>query len=194
MIRATALFAALLIALPAAPVRAEVVARSDAGFAIKHSVEVAADQQAVWKALIAPAKWWASEHTWSRDAANLYIDAQASGCFCEKLPKPVDAPADQRIGSVEHMHVIYADPQHGILRMKGALGPMQGEALDGALTVTLTRTDSGTRIDFEYVVGGFMRMKTEEIAPAVDRVLGQQLAGLSRLFVPPATEAATTPG
>ena len=98
------------------------------------------------------------------------------------------------MGSVEHMHVIYADPQHGILRMKGALGPMQGEALDGTLTVTLTRTDSGTRIDFEYVVGGYMRMKSEEIAPAVDQMLGQQLAGLSRLFAPPAAEAATTPG
>ena len=82
------------------------------------------------------------------------------------------------------MHVILADPQRGVLRMSGALGPLQGEALNGTLTVTLTKTEAGTRIEFEYVVGGYMRMKTEEIAPAVDAVLGQQLAGLIKALAP----------
>lgn len=174
---------AMLASLTLTPLaaKAEVVAQSDSGFVIKHSAETAADQQAVWKALIAPAKWWSSDHTWSKDAANLYIDAQATGCFCEKLPKPADAPADQRMGSVEHMHVVFADPQRGILRMVGALGPLQGEALHGTLTMTLTKTEAGTRIQLEYVVGGYMRFKGEEIAPAVDGVLGQQLAGLVRV-------------
>src|SRR3546814_17092150 len=31
-----------------------------------------------------------------------------------------------------------------------------------------------------YVVGGYMRFKTAEIAPAVDRVIGEQLAGLAK--------------
>ena len=194
MIRKTALFAALLFTTPAMPAQAEVVAQSDAGFVIRQSVEVTADQQSVWKALIAPAKWWSSEHTWSRDAANLYLDAQATGCFCEKLPKPADAPADQRIGSVEHMHVIFADPQRGVLRMSGALGPLQGEALNGTLTIELKKTETGTRIAFEYVVGGYMRMKSAEIAPAVDGMLGQQLAGLAKLFEAAAPPAPTTPG
>ncbi len=194
MIRITAVFAALLIAASAVPAQAEVVAQSDAGFVIKQSVEVSADQQAVWKALIAPAKWWSSEHTWSHDAANLYLDAQATGCFCEKLPRPADAPADQRIGSAEHMHVIFADPQRGLLRMSGALGPLQGEALNGTLTIELKKTETGTRIELEYVVGGYMRMKTEEIAPAVDGVLGQQLAGLAKLFEVAAPAASATPG
>lgn len=194
MIRITAVFAALLIAASAVPAQAEVVAQSDAGFVIKQSVEVSADQQAIWKALIAPAKWWSSEHTWSHDAANLYLDAQATGCFCEKLPRPADAPADQRIGSAEHMHVIFADPQRGLLRMSGALGPLQGEALNGTLTIELKKTETGTRIELEYVVGGYMRMKTEEIAPAVDGVLGQQLAGLAKLFEVAAPAASATPG
>lgn len=193
MNRTTLLLAALMLTAPALPARAEVAAQSDAGFVIKQSVEVAADQQAVWKALIAPAKWWSSDHTWSHDAANLYLDAQATGCFCEKLPKPADAPADQRIGSVEHMHVIFADPQRGVLRMSGSLGPLQSEAANGTLTFTLVKTDTGTRIDLEYVVGGYMRFKPEEIAPAVDTVLGQQLASLAKLFevapAPPATTA-----
>lgn len=169
-----------LAALTFAPqaARAEVVAQSDAGFVIKHSAEVAADQQVVWKALIAPAKWWSSDHTWSKNAENLYLDAQATGCFCEKLPKPDGAPADQRMGSVEHMHVVFADPQRGVLRLTGGLGPLQGEALHGTLTVALKKTDTGTRIELEYVVGGYMRFKTDQIAPAVDGMLGGQLAGL----------------
>lgn len=181
MIR-TFLVPATLAALALAPqsARAEVAAQSDAGFVVKHSAEVAADPQAVWKVLVAPAKWWSSEHTWSKDAANLYLDAQATGCFCEKLPKPAGAPADQRMGSVEHMHVIFADPQRGVLRMSGALGPLQGEALNGTLTIELKKTDTGTRIELEYVVGGYMRFKTEEIASAVDGVLGQQVAGLTK--------------
>jgi len=181
MIR-TILAPALLAALALTPLaaNAEVAQQSDAGFVIKHSAEAAADPQTVWKTLIAPAKWWSSDHTWSKNADNLYLDAQATGCFCEKLPKPEGAPADQRMGSVEHMHIIFADPQRGVLRMVGGLGPLQGEAVHGTLTVQLTKTETGTKIDFEYVVGGYMRFKTEEIAPAVDGVLGQQLAGLAK--------------
>src|SRR3546814_3111328 len=35
-------------------------------------------------------------------------------------------------------------------------------------------------IRFDYVVGGYMRFKVSEIAPAVDRVLGEQLVGLAK--------------
>ena len=186
MIR-TFLASSLLAALALGPTaaRAEVAAQSDAGFVVRHSAEVAADPQTVWKAPIAPTRWWSSEHTWSKDAANLYIDAQATGCFCEKLPRPADAPADQRMGSVEHMHVIFADPQRGVLRMSGALGPLQGEALTGTLTIELKPSGTGTRVELEYVVGGYMRFKGEEIAPAVDGMLGGQLARLAGLFAPP---------
>ena len=192
--RSVLLFAAALAtSLAAGPeqARAEVAAQSDAGFVIKHSAEVPASHAEVWAALIAPAKWWSPDHTWSHNAANLYLDAQATGCFCEKLPKPADAPPEQRMGSAEHMHVIFADPQRGLLRMAGALGPLQGEAVRGVLTITLTKTETGTRIDWEYVVGGYMRFQTAEIAPAVDQVLGEQLGRLAALFAPAPPPAPT---
>ena len=190
--RSVHLLAAVMLAGFAAlpgKAQAEVTAQSDLGFVIKHSAEVPASQAEVWAALIAPAKWWSPDHTWSHDAANLYLDAQATGCFCEKLPKPADAPPDQRMGSVEHMHVIFADPQRGILRMAGALGPLQGEAVRGVLTITLVKTEAGTRIEWEYVVGGYMRFQTTEIAPAVDNVLGEQLRRLAALLTPPPVPA-----
>ena len=129
-----------------------------------------------------------AEESWSGNADNHYLDAQATGCFCEKLPKPADAPADQRMGSVEHMHVIYADPQGGILRMTGGLGPLQGEALGGIMTIKLVSIEGGTRIDVDYAVGGLLRIKGEQIATPVDKVLGEQFGRLAALF--PAAPAA----
>ena len=181
------LAAVALMALVAAPVsmsQAEVVTQSPAGFVIKLSADTTATQNDAWKALITPNKWWSGEHTYTGDASNLWLDAQATGCFCEKLPKPTDAPAEQRMGSVEHMHVVYADPQRGVLRMVGGLGPLQGEALHGTLTITLKPIEGGTRIEWDYVVGGYMRMNPEQIAPLVDKVLGEQLTRLVGWLAP----------
>ena len=181
--RFTLAFAVLALASTAEiPAAAEVASVSESGFVVKHSVVAAADKAAVWKVLVAPHKWWNKAHTWSGNADNLYLDAQATGCFCEKLPKPVDAPADQRMGSVEHMHVVYADPQGGVLRMTGGLGPLQGEALGGIMTIKLVSFEGGTQINVEYAVGGLLRIKGEQIAAAVDKVLGEQFGRLAALF------------
>ena len=100
MIRTNALLAAAMLAalmLPAGASQANGIAQSDAGFVVKLSADTNASPADTWRMLIAPAKWWSSDHTWSRDAANLYLDAQASVCFCEKLLKSLNAPAGQRI-------------------------------------------------------------------------------------------------
>ena len=161
-----------------APAHGEVIARSDAGFVIRTSAAVAKSPLEAWLALVAPARWWNKAHSWSGDSANLYLDPQATGCFCEFLPLPKDTSPTTRRGSAEHMHVIYADPAK-VLRMTGSLGPLQSEALNGTLTVTLKPIEGGTRILFEYVVGGYMRFKPDEIAPAVDGMLKGQLDRLA---------------
>ena len=176
------LAAATALAFTAHPASAEVIASSEAGFVTRATAEVPADPAATWAALIAPQNWWNKAHTFSGDSANLYLDAQGGGCFCEKLPLKDGAPGS-RGGSVSHMRVVYADPGKA-LRMVGSLGPLQSEALTGTLTITLkpvelAATGAGTRIVLEYVVGGYMRYKVEDIAPAVDRVLVGQLAGLA---------------
>lgn len=170
---------ALSAATASLPLHGDVAALSETGFQIQLSAETPASKAQVWQALIAPAQWWSSQHTYSGDAANLYIDAQASGCFCEKLPKPADAPATQRMGSIEHMHVVYADPQRGVLRMVGGLGPLQGEAVHGVLTITLKPGEGGTAITWDYAVGGYFGTKPETLAPMVDKVLGEQLRHLA---------------
>ena len=176
----------LLLAQPAA---AEVVKEGDGGFVTRDAVVVKADPYEAWQALITPSRWWNSSHTWSADAENLYISAQAGGCFCELLPVPKDAPESIRRGSAHHMTVVLADPAKA-LRMRGGLGPLQSEPVDGVLTITLTPTEKGTVIVFEYVVGGYMRFETADIAKAVDGVMSQQLVGLAKLLGPVKVEPA----
>lgn len=165
MIRSIML-APLLLAAPAA---AEVVAATPAGFEVKETATLAATPDKVWPVLLAPQRWWSKDHTWSGDAANLYMDHQATGCFCEKLPDK---------GSVEHARIVFFAPGK-TLRLRGAFGPLQSEAVVGAPTIDLTPDgDNATKVTFDYVVGGYIRTGAERIAPAVDSVLGAQLAGL----------------
>ncbi len=171
--------------LCAQPTSAEVIKQGESSFVTRHAVVVKADPFETWQALITPSKWWNSNHTWSADAENLYISPQGGGCFCELLPLPKDSPDGIRRGSAQHMTVVLADPARA-LRMRGALGPLQSEPVDGVLTMTITPTDKGTAIVFEYVVGGYMRFETAEIARAVDGVMGQQITGLARLLGPAA--------
>ncbi len=184
-------FIAAAALLLAAPATAEVVEQTDNGFATRDSVTVKATPYETWQALIAPAQWWSDSHTWSGDADNLFISAQGGGCFCEMLSVREGAPAGVRRGSALHMTVLQADPPK-VLRMRGGLGPLQSEPVDGVLTVTLAEADGGTRIVWEYVVGGHMRFEVPKIAKAVDGVMTQQLRGLARQLGAAAAPAASS--
>src|SRR3546814_10989363 len=69
-----------------------------------------------------------------------------------------------------------------MLRLSGAFGPLQGEALDATLTIQIKETSTGSAMRFDYVVGGYMRFKTADIAPAVDKVIGEQVVGLDNVL------------
>lgn len=168
-----------MAALLPPPVAAEIVQAVPAGFEITQSVTVDKPIDQVWAMLVAPQKWWDKEHTYSGDSANLYLDPQATGCFCEKLPGK---------GSVEHGHVVYVEAPRA-LRLHTALGPLQVEGATGALTFTLEPEGEGaTKVQLRYVVGGYIRGGPEAIAPLVDRVVGIQLTRLKA-----AAEAAPPP-
>lgn len=177
--RKSIVVSALAVAFAAAaPAGAEVVASSPGGFAVRHQVVVAASPEDAWAEIGQPANWWNAEHSYSGDAANLKLDLAVGGCFCETLPAAEGAgPDSPPRGGAEHMRVIYVERPRA-LRLSGALGPLQSEALSGTLTITLKPMDAGTRILWEYVVGGYMRFKPEQIAASVDKVIGEQVASL----------------
>lgn len=157
-------------ALAAAPASAEVVASSESGFVSHNEAVVAAPREAVWAALLKPAGWWNGDHTYSGNSANLSLDPVAGGCFCEVVPSPSGGQA----GHIEHMRVVYVAP-NATLRLNGGLGPLQSEAVTGVLTISLEPSGEGTKISWDYVVGGYMRSPMAGLAPVVDRVVGEQL-------------------
>lgn len=173
---ALAPFVALVLAAP--PLAAEVVEVSGNGFSTRDEALVSASPKDVWLLLISPAKYWVKAHTWSGDSANLSLRPQAGGCFCEKIPEDPDPTRITLEGSVEHMRVIQAFPEKA-LRMRGGLGPLQSEPATGVLTIAISKSDAGTRIVWEYVVGGPMRYEIPVIAKAVDAVMTQQLDSLA---------------
>lgn len=172
-----------LAALGAQPAAARIIDQSEIGFTTAHTAQVAASPADVWKMLRMPDKWWSGDHSWSGDAANFWLDSQAGGCFCEKLPGAT-------LGSVQHARILFSKPDE-MLRLSGAFGPLQAEAVTGTLTIQIKPTPTGSALRFDYVVGGYMRFKVDEIAPAVDKVIGEQLRGLAAALggtLPPTRE------
>jgi uncharacterized protein YndB with AHSA1/START domain len=172
--RSAALLLAVTLLLPAGRARADVVGSAEGWFTTRAVATMQAPRDRVWKAIVDDVdRWWSPDHTWSHDPRNLSIDPRPGGCFCEKLPR----------GGVRHMEVVYVDREK-LLRLTGALGPMQEQALSGAMTWALESAGEGTRLAVTYRVAGHADLEggLATLAPAVDRVLGEQVERL-RLYV-----------
>jgi uncharacterized protein YndB with AHSA1/START domain len=167
--RAILSVAALAWALTSAA-QAEVVDAQANGFEVRQAVHIAAPPDRVYAALTQIGRWWDSEHTYSRDASHLTLEAVAGGCLCEALPGG---------GSATHMRVVFAQPGKA-LRLEGALGPLQGMGDTGHLTWALTSKDGGTDLVQTYDVGGYAKGGLNALAAPVDGVLGEQAARLKR--------------
>jgi len=160
---------------------AAVVDRQVNGFSLQEKEQIAAPPDKVWAALIDIGRWWSKSHTFSGDAKNMTLDVRAGGCWCETLPKSG--------GSVLHMTVVNADP-NSLLRMRGALGPLQATGLDGAMNIVLTPTKTGTEVQLVYNLGGYVLNGYGALPESADGVLGLQLFRLKQLIE---TGSADTP-
>jgi hypothetical protein len=188
-----AILAAILAAC-STPAYAEIKAADQNGFNVVHKATVNATPQEIWKRLLAPKDWWSEAHSWSGTSDGFTLDAQANGCFCELFQETQKDGKLKTVGSVEHMRVIFALPGK-VLRMQGALGPLQAEAVIGTFTVAIEpvkEDENNSIVSFSYVVGGYMRYKVSDIAPAMDKVIGEQFAGLIKSFVKTEAAAAKT--
>ncbi|HXC56755.1 MAG TPA: SRPBCC domain-containing protein [Rhizomicrobium sp.] len=165
--------AGFLVALAmTSPARAAVNDAATNGFSVTEAVHIAAPPDKVYAALVTPARWWSPVHTFSKNAANLVLDAKAGGCWCETLPGGA---------SVQHLTVVYAAPGHGLV-LRGALGPLQGLGVEGALTVALKPAAGGTDLTLTYNVGGYLKDGLASFAAPVDQVLGEQVGRLKSLI------------
>ena len=162
----------LAVAAVSGSARAEIRQVAADGFFLVYSAPLDVDTTKAWADLVQVQKWWSSEHTWSGKAANLSLNAEADGCFCERWSA----------GSAEHGRVLMALPGK-LLRIDAALGPLQEHALKGVLNVWLREDDYGkARIDVEYRVNGTSISGLDALAPQVDAVLGAQVSRLVRFI------------
>ena len=157
----------LLLAVPAV-VAADVVERVSDGFRVRTVVEIAAPRDRVFSALVREiGQWWDADHTYSKDAKNLSIDARPGGCFCEALPG----------GGVAHGTVVFLRP-NDTLRLAAALGPLQAAGVSGSLTWTLSEASGRTTVTMVYAVGGYYPGGVDTIADPVDAMISGQVRRL----------------
>ncbi len=168
--RRAACVAAVALAVLAAswPARAATSLLSPSGFLVTLQQEVRANPHRVYEALGEIERWWNSEHTFSGNAANLSLRTEASACFCERWDG----------NSVEHGRVIYA-ARDSALRLQGALGPLQGLAVNAVLTFAIEEKDGKTLLHVTYRVSGNDAAGLQELGGPVERVIAEQLSRLA---------------
>lgn len=168
---AASLAVALIGFAPAAV--AEVTASSPSSFIISAEAEIDATPAEVWRALPRIERWWNAAHTYSGDSRRLSLDPRAGGCWCERWGNGQ---------SVEHGRVIAVMEHEGVrtLRAAAALGPLQEMGVTGVLTFTVAPHPSGAKLTMTYRVSGDPGLGLDQIAPAVDGVLLEQIGRLSR--------------
>jgi len=157
------------------------------GFTIRHQVQIAADRNAVYQAVVDDiGVWWNGDHTVSGDAANLYLDARPQGCFCERLGE--DA-------GLVHLSVSFVNPGV-ILRLTGGLGPLGLMGVAGNMTWEFESSEQGTLMTLQYAVGGYMADGLDSLAVPVNGVLVEAVTRLARYVETgsPAVEIGTSDG
>ncbi|HEX6708623.1 MAG TPA: hypothetical protein VF169_28055 [Albitalea sp.] len=158
----------LALFMLAGPARADLAAVSPTGFTITHRHALKATPQQAIEAVGRVDRWWNGDHTYSGNPANLRLEPVAGGCFCERWDG----------GSVQHAQVLYVG-KDAVVRLQGALGPLQELPVVGILTFAAATGEGKTVLTVTYRVAGPGDIGLEKWAGAVDKVIGEQAARLA---------------
>jgi uncharacterized protein YndB with AHSA1/START domain len=165
-----AFFLALLLA-PAA--HAEVTSVSPTSFVSSFRQEVKAAPAQAFEAIAKLPQWWNPQHSYSGKSANLRFAMKAGDCFCEDWDGG---------SSIEHARVLLVMRDKHLVRLDGALGPLQELGVNGILTLSAGTADGKNFVRMVYRVTGPADAGLEKLAPVVDRVMGEQFARWSRFM------------
>jgi hypothetical protein len=149
--------------------RAEVVETGPQGFRLRSTADFAAPPEKVYRSIGEVQRWWSDAHTYSGKASNMRLPLAPNACFCEAIPPD---------GGVRHGIVVLANP-NSMVRIDGALGPLQDEGVAAALFFEIKPKGSGSEVVMTYNVGG-ARERAVTMAPMVDKVLSEQFARLKK--------------
>lgn len=168
------------LVLATQPAQADTTAVSGSGFTSSFRAEIKTAPAQAWAAIVQLPRWWNPSHTYSGNASNLSLDAQAGGCLCERWRDAAGASH-----SVQHARVVLAQESR-VLRLNGALGPLQDMAVVGVLSIvstTGTGAEAGQHfLRMTYRVAGGAEAGLDKLAPAVDGVIGEQFKRLKSMI------------
>ena len=164
---AAAVALSLCIAVPS---RADVRAQSDNGFTITHQAEIPGSPQSAYESFVAIGAWWDMAHSYGGKSAAMRLDPKPGGTWQETL---------ENGGFVTHMTVTQAVPGSRLV-MSGGLGPLGQMGVSATMTVTFSKTPTGTSVRLDYAVGGFDPDGFTQLAKAVDSVLAAQMQRFSK--------------
>lgn len=150
----------VVLAFGAGTAPAAVVQSRPDGFLIEIDADLAAPPVKAYAALAEVGRWWSPAHTWSGDARNLTLSLDAGACFCERWED----------GSVEHARVLFAKRDE-LLRLGGALGPLQSMAVTGVVSFAFEPKGKGTTLHVSHRVSGDPAHSLDQIAPFADQML-----------------------
>ena len=147
------------------PLSASVIDSSAHGFTVKHEVVLSATPEEAYKAFSENVgSWWNGDHTFSGNAESMVF---MESCLCEIWGEDMG-------NKVEHMRIVNVQPPM-MIRMQGGLGPLQGMAVAGSMTISFQESESGTQVTMVYTVGGYYPQGLAFLAVPVDGVLGEQM-------------------
>jgi hypothetical protein len=143
---------------------------SPTGFVVSLRHETRATPRDLYQALGRIDQWWNGSHSYSGKASNLSMPLQAGGCFCERWEQ----------NSIEHARVVNA-LENRLLRLSGALGPLQSLAVEGVLSFAISEKDGRTTLEVTYRVAGSSTAGLDRLAAPVDSVIAEQAKRLVSL-------------
>jgi hypothetical protein len=165
--------AVLVLVFPPLPSGADVVDAEASGFTTRHSLTISRSRADVYRASVGKiGSWWSDDHTVSGRAANMYLEAEPQGCFCERLGENA---------GVVHMTVTFVNPTV-MLRLSGGLGPLGLMGVNGNMTWEFADSEEGTTLTWSYAVGGYSPGGLTQVAGAVDAVLIEQMTRLKEFL------------
>ena len=166
-----------LVAIDAAPAAAGVAASSDNGFASHNEAVVAAAPEAAWAAMLVTRQWWNGEHSYSGDRGQPDDGARRRRLLLRDDPGNGNGGAAARSSTCACSTSI----RGSTLRLRGALGPLQAEAVTGVLTMTVEASGTGPRRSPGTTSSAVTcASPMADIAPRSTGVVGEQLIRLGQ--------------
>ncbi|MEM7742017.1 MAG: hypothetical protein AAF225_14610 [Pseudomonadota bacterium] len=163
------LLAALLLAITS-PSFAEVTASSPSGFTLRHEASSLLSPDELWQRLVSPSTWWADDHTYSGDASNISPLGDAGSAWRE----------DWDNGSVVHGRVLLVKTEEELV-LSAPFGPLLYTGAECIWRIQIAPAEGfGTLITSSHTVVGRPGTGLEELAPAVDFVMGAGIKSLAR--------------